>query len=139
VETLSRLRPDLEVVAAIAEQQAVAFGLAAEVPLPDIATVGCGEKPFELSTSGSASRFFGVRSGRAGSRSSCSSSTRKRKNDFSAAVARAWLDGAGLTELRATVRSRPRYSMLRSSSDARGGASATSVPHGCVSPRNSLR
>lgn len=48
-----------------------------------------------VSTSGSASRFFGVRSGRAGSRSSCSSSTRKR-NDFSAAVARAWLEGAGL-------------------------------------------
>ena len=48
-----------------------------------------------VSTSGSASRFFGVRSGSAGSRSSRSSSTRKRKKHFNAAVVRAWLDTAG--------------------------------------------
>ena len=48
-----------------------------------------------VSTSGSASRFFGVRSGSAGSRRSRSSSTRKRKKHFSAAVVRAWLETAG--------------------------------------------
>jgi len=80
------------------QQEAIALRLPYEVPPPEIAAGGRGEEPLELghvSTSGSASRFVGVRSGRAGSRSSCSSSTRKRKNDFNAAVARAWLEGAG--------------------------------------------
>lgn len=48
-----------------------------------------------VSTSGSASRFFGVRRGSAGSRTRRSSSTRKRKKHLSAAVVRAWLDTAG--------------------------------------------
>src|SRR6188472_1083254 len=48
-----------------------------------------------VSTSGSVSGFFGVRSGSAGSRSSRSSSTRKRKKHLSAAVVRAWLETAG--------------------------------------------
>jgi hypothetical protein len=39
--------------------------------------------------SGSVSRFFGVRTGSAGSRTIRSSSTRKRKKHFSAAVVRA--------------------------------------------------
>jgi len=38
---------------------------------------------------------LGVRSGSAGSRKSRSSSTRKRKKHFSAAVVRAWLEAAG--------------------------------------------
>jgi hypothetical protein len=45
-----------------------------------------------VSTSGSTSGFCGVRSGSAGSRSSRSSSTRKRKKHLSAAVVRAWLE-----------------------------------------------
>ena len=47
------------------------------------------------STSGSASRFFGVRSTSAGSRSISSFSSMKRKKPLSAATVRAWLDGAG--------------------------------------------
>jgi hypothetical protein len=39
--------------------------------------------------------FFGVRSARAGSRSRYSLSTKKRKNPFSAATVRDWLDAAG--------------------------------------------
>jgi hypothetical protein len=45
--------------------------------------------------SGSVSRFFGVLSGDAGSRTIRSSSTRKRKKHLSAAVVRAWLETAG--------------------------------------------
>jgi hypothetical protein len=44
-----------------------------------------------VNTSGSTSCFFGVRKGSAGSRRIRSSSTRKRRNSFSAAVVRAWL------------------------------------------------
>ncbi len=47
------------------------------------------------STSGSGSRFFGVRRTWAGSRSSSSFSTRKRKKPLSAATVRAWLEDAG--------------------------------------------
>jgi hypothetical protein len=61
-----------------------------------------------VSVSGSLSRFFGVRSGSAGSRTIRFSSTRKRKKHLSAVV-RAWLDTAGppllfLGEKRAQVR-----------------------------------
>ncbi|MGZ8707917.1 MAG: hypothetical protein ACXW0R_11115 [Gaiellaceae bacterium] len=60
--------------------------------LPELVTPGWtssrSSSPI-VRTSGSASRFFGVRSDSAGSRTSLSSSTRKRKNDLSAAVVRA--------------------------------------------------
>ena len=66
------------------EQQPVPLRLRVEVR-------GTSSRPMEarsrssspiVKTSGSASRFFGVRSGSAGSRSSRSSSTRKRKKSF---------------------------------------------------------
>ena len=80
------------------KQEPVAFGLPRKCRSqmsPRSGAASSRSSSVIVSTSGSASRFFGVRNGRAGSRSSRSSSTRKRKNDFSAAVARAWLEGAG--------------------------------------------
>jgi hypothetical protein len=93
-----QLAPSQPCVGQQYEQQPVAFRLPGEVSFPSSSRPGCtssrSSSPI-VSTSGSASRFFGVRSGKAGSRMSRSSSTRKRKNDFSAAVVRAWLETAG--------------------------------------------
>jgi hypothetical protein len=80
------------------EQQPVAFPLAGKVALPDVVAFRCASRRVSSrrsSTSGSASRFFGVRRTSVGLRSRYSFSTRKRKNPFSAATVRAWLPIAG--------------------------------------------
>lgn len=79
------------------EQEPVALALAVVLAVPPARS---GARMSRLSsarsrTSGSASRFFGVRRTSAGSRSSHSDSRQKRKNPFSAATVRIWLDAAG--------------------------------------------